>query len=174
MTETKPTHPVIAVVDKQPAGTTVVWHVQTAPATPAGVLSGSWILGDGEVDPERLSDLLRDTVILPVGDGEGQTSLKQVHDGISTALAQVRAHAKAEKEAGRSGDLPRFEALVQPDPEELKDNFHGAEIAASAWAHATALADLVEQWHTIEGQRRSRKYLQEAFGAEVRPLPLAG
>lgn len=171
MTGTKLAHRVIAVVDKQQTAT-VVWHVQTDPAAPAGVLSGAWVVGDGEVDSARLPDLLRDAVILPVSGEQGQTSLQQIHDGIRAALAQIRAHAKAEKEAGRNGELPRFESLVLPDPEELKAGFHGAELAASTWAHATAVADLVEQWHALEGQRRSRKYLQEAFGAEIRPLPL--
>lgn len=171
MTETTTAHRVIAVVDKQEAAT-VVWHVQTDPAAPAGVLSGAWVVGEGEVQAERLPDLLRDAVILSVAGEESQASLQQIHAGMTAALAQVRAHAKAEKEAGRNGDLPRFESLVLPDPEELKAGFHGTELAAAAWAHATALADLVEQWHTIESQRRSRKYLQEAFGAEVRPLPM--
>lgn len=170
-------HQVVAVVDKQSEDTTVLWHVQTRPDAPAGVLSGSWILGANEVAPERMGDLLRDTVVLPVGEttlaDECQTTtLRQIHDGIKAAVAEVRAYAKAAKENNKNYEAPRFEPVVLPDPGELADSFHGEESARHAWAHATALADLVEQWHAVESQRRSRKYLQEHFGAEIRPLPL--
>lgn len=168
-------HPVVAVVDKR-AGATVLWHVQTAPDAPAGLLSGAWILSGDDVDPERLADLLRDTVVLPVGEtdpgGHPATSLGRVHEAVGEEMARLRAHGKAQQETNKSLKLPRFDALVAPDTVELAESFRGEESAREAWSHATALADLVEQWHGVEAQRRSRKYLQEQFGAEVRPLPL--
>lgn len=172
-------YPVIAVVDKQDAERTVVWQVQTSPEGPAasGMLSGAWIFGPGEVDPGRLPDLLHDTVVLPVGettaDWHPVTSLEQVSAGIAKAVAEIKEVAQAAKAANKSLQLPRLDAVTEPDPGEIAENFHGEESARQAWAMATALGGLIEQWHTIEGQRRSRKYLQETFGSEIRALPVA-
>lgn len=168
-------HPVIAVVDTQ-GETTVVWHVQTDPDTPSGALSGAWILGPDDVDPTRLDDLLAGTVVLPVGDADVGTretvSLSGIAEAVAAAVDEIKARAKAEKEANKALTLPRLDAVVPADPGELAAGFHGEEIGRAAWSTATALAELVEQWHTVESRRRSRKYLQEAFGEEVRPLPL--
>ncbi|AGF71274.1 hypothetical protein [Corynebacterium halotolerans] len=168
-------HAVIAVVDRG-TDVTVVWHVQTDPDAPTGALSGAWILGPDDVDPQRLDDLLADTVVLPVGDADvgkrPTTSLPAIADAMSHAVDEVKARAKAAKEANKSLTLPRLDAVELSDPDELAENFQGEEVGRAAWSTATALAELIEQWHTIEGQRRSRKHLQEAFGAEVRPLPL--
>lgn len=162
---------VLAVVDKQD-DTVVVWHVQTSADGPSasGILSGAWILGDGEVDPARLDDLLTDATVLPT-DGDGLT-LEQIRQAIDDALAEITAAATAAKEANASLTLPRFTAPEQPDPAALAEAYRGEPVGRTAWTWAMAAADLVEAWHTIEGQRRSRKYLQEQFGAEIRPLPL--
>lgn len=172
-------YPVIAVVDKQGEERTVVWQVQTSPDGPAasGMLSGAWIFGPGEVDPARLADLLRGALVLPVGAtaaGEHPaTSLSQISTGIAAAVAEIKEAAKAAKAENKNLQLPRLDVVSEPDPVEIAENYHGEESARQAWATATALGGLVEQWHTIEGQRRSRKYLQEAFGAEIRALPVA-
>lgn len=171
-------HPVIAVVDKRDAAELVVWHVQTSPDAPSasGVLSGAWILSEAEVNPARLTDLLRDTVVLAVEEAIApelpQTSLAAISEAMAAAHDEIKKVAKAAKAANKALQLPQLEAVKLPDPGELQGNYHGEEIAARAWAHATAAAELVEQWHALEGQRRSRKYLQESFGAQVRPLPL--
>ena len=142
------THRVIAVVDEQDE-VTVVWHVQTSPDAPSasGILSGAWLLGAGEVDPGRLADLTADAHVVHTGtDG-----LERIRRGVVTQLAEYRAAAKAA----------------------LAEAYHGAPEGRLAWAYATAAAELVEAWHTIESQRRSRKYLQEQYGAQVLPLPVA-
>ncbi|MGP6175083.1 hypothetical protein [Corynebacterium sp. A21] len=173
-------HPVIAVVDKRGADELVVWHVQTTPDAPSasGVLSGAWILGGDEVDPGRLADLLRDTVVLAVSESVApelpHTTLAEISAAMIVAGEEVKKAAKDAKAANKALQLPRLEAVNLPDPAELQENYRGEEIAARAWAHATATAELVEQWHALEAQRRSRKYLQESFGAQVRPLPLRG
>lgn len=163
------THRVIAVVDKQDS-MTAVWHVQTSPDAPSasGILSGAWLLGPGEVDPERLGDLTAHTHVLDT-DGDGLTVILR---GVEKQLAEYKAAAKAAKEANPQLTLPRFDAPPTPDVEQLADAYRGAPEGRVAWAYATAVAELVEAWHTIESQRRSRKYLQEQFGAETRPLPL--
>ncbi|QGU06199.1 hypothetical protein COCCU_01155 [Corynebacterium occultum] len=172
-------HPVIAVVDKRESGEVVLWHVQTSPEGPAaaGALSGAWIFGEGELDPGQLADLLHDAVILEVA-GSGPVAPAQSHTDLATIMAGMRAAADEVKEAAKAAkarnktlQLPRLEAVSLPDPEELRASYHGEEVAAETWAHATAVAELVEQWHTLEAQRRARKYLQELFGTEVRPLP---
>ena len=162
-------HPVIAVVDKQ-GETTAVWHVQTAPDAPAasGRLSGAWLLGPGEVDPDRIGELLAGTHVLDT-EGEG---LRMIRAGVDRRLAEFKAAAKAAKEANPQLTLPRFEAPEPIDPGQLTAAYRGEPAGQRAWVHASEVADLVEAWHTIEGQRRSRKYLQEQFGAETLPLPL--
>lgn len=160
-------HPVIAVVDRQGA-TTAVWHVQTAPDAPAGVLSGAWLLGEGEVDPARLDDLTAGAYVLEAG-GDG---LERIGGGVEKQRRAYQAAAKAAKEANPQLTLPRFDAPPTPDVEQLAAAYHGAPEGRLAWAYAMAAAELVAAWHTLESQRRSRKYLQEQFGAETRPLPL--
>lgn len=162
-------HPVIAVVDRQ-GETTVVWQVQTSPDSPSGIMSGAWLLGPGEVDPARLADLTAGTHVLDVdGDGAG---LGAIRAGVEKRLAEYRSTAKAAKEANPQLTLPRFDAPETVDLEQIAAAYHGEPAAQRAWAYATALAELVEAWHTIESQRRSRKYLQEKFGPDTLPLPL--
>ena len=162
---------VLAVVDKQDDAV-VVWHVQTSAGGPSasGILSGAWILGPGNVDPARLDDLLADATVLPA-EGDGLT-LEQIRQAIDEALTEITAAATAAKDANASLTLPRFTAPGTPDPATLADAYRGEPVARTAWTWAMAAAELVESWHAIEGQRRSRKYLQETFGAEIRPLPL--
>lgn len=164
------THRVIAVVDEQDE-VTAVWHVQTSPDAPSasGILSGAWLLGVGEVDPGRLADLTADAHVVHTGtDG-----LERIRRGVVTQLAEYRAAAKAAKEASPQLTLPRFEEPGEVDVEKLAEAYHGAPEGRLAWAYATAAAELVEAWHTIESQRRSRKYLQEQYGVQVLPLPVA-
>lgn len=162
-------HPVIAVVDKQ-GERTAVWHVQTDPDAPAasGMLSGAWLLGPGEVDASRLADLTVGTHVLPT-DGEG---LRRIREAVESELTGLKAAAKAAKEANPQLTLPRFDTPADPDLGQLAEAYHGEPAGQTAWVHAMAVAELVEAWHTIESQRRSRKYLQEQFGAQTRPLPL--
>jgi hypothetical protein len=163
-------HPVIAVVDRQ-GEMTVVWQVQTSPGSPSGIMSGAWLLGPGEIDPARLGDLTAGTHVLDVDeDGEG---LGAIRAGVEKRLAEYKAAAKAAKEANPQLTLPRFDAPEAADLTQLATAYHGEPAGQRAWTYATALAELVEAWHTIESQRRSRKYLQEQYGAETLPLPLA-
>ncbi|MDO5512882.1 hypothetical protein [Corynebacterium sp.] len=160
---------VIAIVDKQP-DLTVVWHVQTSPDAPSasGTLSGAWLLGDGEVDPARLADLTADAHVVHTGtDG-----LERIRAGIIAQLKEIKAEAKAAKEANPQLTLPRFEEPGQVDLPTLEDAYHGAPEGRVAWSYAMAAAELVEAWHAIESQRRSRKHLHEKFGAQVRALPV--
>ena len=164
------THRVIAVVDEQDE-VTAVWHVQTSPDAPSasGILSGAWLLGAGEVDPGRLADLTADAHVVHTGtDG-----LERIRRGVVRQLTEYRAAAKAAKEANPQLTLPRFEEPGEVDVEKLAESYHGAPEVRLAWAYATSAAELVEAWHTIESQRRSRKYLQEQYGAQVLPLPVA-
>lgn len=164
------THPVITVVDRQ-GEMTAVWHVQTAPDAPsaAGMLSGAWLLGPGEINPQRLPDLTADTHVLET-DGDG---LQVIGAGIEKHLAEYKAAAKAAVTANPLLKLPRFDTLEAVDLAQLATTFRGESAGQKAWAYATAVAELVEAWHAIESQRRSRKYLQEKFGAEILPLPLS-
>lgn len=172
-------HPVIAVVDKRESGELVIWHVQTSPDGPAaaGALSGAWILGATEVDPARAADLLHDAVVLevagsaPVAPELPHTDLAGIMAGMKQAIAEVKEAARVARERNSALQLPRLAAVSAPDPVELQASYRGEEVAATAWAHATAVMELVEQWHTLESQRRARKYLQESFGTQVRPLP---
>lgn len=177
-------HPVIAVLDKRSSGQYVVWHVQTSPDAPSasGVLSGAWVLGAEEVAPGRLADLLRGTVVLPVAEvaaaaeelapGRERTSLAGIAAAMKVSAEQVKQAAKEAKAANKALQLPALAPVNLPDPAELVENYHGEPIADRAWAYATAAAELVEQWHGLEGQRRGRRYLQERFGSAVRPLPM--
>lgn len=160
---------VIAVVDKQD-GMTAVWHVQTSADAPAasGLLSGAWLLGPGEVEPDRLADLTAGAHVLTT-DGEG---LRVIREGIETQLTRYKAAAKAAKEANPQLTLPRFDAPETVDLTRLTTAYHGEPAGQRAWTYATAVAELVDAWHTIESQRRSRKYLQEKFGPDPLPLPL--
>ncbi|AKK07620.1 hypothetical protein [Corynebacterium testudinoris] len=162
-------HPLIAVVDKQP-DCTVVWHVQTAPDGPSasGMLAGAWIVGDGFVDPDRLGDLTASAYVLDTAQ-----PLTELVGALLAAVADIKAAVTAAKE-----DNPKLTAPVWAvpsgtvDAEKLRDAYRGEPVAENAWVYATAVAELVEAWHTIEGQRRSRKFLQEALGAQTRPFPL--
>lgn len=164
------THPVITVVDRQ-GEMTAVWHVQTAPDAPsaAGMLSGAWLLGPGEIDPQRLPDLIAGTHVLDT-DGDG---LLVIGRGVEKRLAEYKAAAKAAVEANPQLKLPRFDTPEAVDLAQLATAYRGESAGQQAWSYATAVAELVEAWHTIESQRRSRKYLQEKFGAETLPLPLS-
>lgn len=160
---------VIAVVDKQ-GEMTVVWHVHTSADAPAaaGLLSGAWLLGPGEVDPDRLADLTAEAHVLPT-DGDG---LRVILEGIEKQLARYKAAARAAKEANPQLTLPRFDSPEPLDLTQLATAYHGEPAGQRAWAYATAVAELVDAWHTIESQRRSRKYLQEKYGPDTLPLPL--
>lgn len=158
MTEYRP----IAVVDKQDDAT-IIWHVQTDPNA-AGVLTGAWIT-DNDEDTDNL---LHGTDQLAVG-GDG---LQRIHRAIQDDIAQLKAAAKAAKEANPSLTAPRFEQPGEPDVEKQAEAFRGEETARNAWAHAVCAAQLVEAWHALESQRRVRKYLTEEFGVDVRPLPV--
>ena len=163
------THRVIAVVDKQ-EDITAVWHVQTSPDAPssAGALSGAWLLGADDVDPGRLADLTAGAHVLHTGtDG-----LERIRAGIEKHLAEIRAAATAAKKAHPQLTLPRLEAPAPVGVETLAETYHGDPAGRTAWAYATAAAELVEAWHALESQRRSRRYLQEQFGTQTRPLPL--
>lgn len=162
-------HPVIVVVDRQ-GETTVVWQVQTSPDSPSGIMSGAWLLGPGEVDPARLADLAAGAHVLDVD--EDGAALRAIRAGVEKRLAEYKAAAKAAKEANPQLTLPRFDAPEPVDLEQLATAYHGEPAGQKAWTYATALAELVEAWHTIESQRRSRKYLQERYGAQTLPLPL--
>ena len=161
---------VIAVVDEQD-DITVVWHVQTSPDAPSasGILSGAWLLGAGEVDPDRLADLTADALVVHTG----SDGLERIRRGVVRQLTEYRAAAKAAKEANPQLTLPRFEEPGEVDVEKLAESYHGAPEGRLAWAYATSAAELVEAWHTMESQRRSRKFLQEQYGAQVLPLPVA-
>lgn len=143
----------IAVVDKQ-ADTTVVWHVQTTVGDTA-VMSGAWIVADP-------ADLLVDTVQVSPG--------PEVVRELAAAMNEERERIRAACEGTVTG--LRLDPLVVPDLDQISATYQGEPAARRAWATATALAQLVQQWHTLETQRRSRKYLQEVFGKEIRPLPL--
>ena len=160
---------VIAVVDEQ-EGMTAVWHVQTSPDAPAasGLLSGAWLLGPGEIAPDRLGDLTADAHVLRT-DGDG---LAVIREGVEKRLAGYQAAAKDVVEANPQLKPVRFDAPEAPDLEQLAAAYRGEPAGQRAWAHATAAAELVAAWHTIESQRRSRKYLQEKFGPDTLPLPL--
>ncbi len=143
----------IAVVDKQEEAT-VVWHVQTTVGDTA-VMSGAWIVADP-------TDLLVGAV--------------QVRPG-AEAVRELAAAMNEERERIREacGDKVtglRLDPLVEPDLDQISAAYQGEPAARRAWVTATALAQLVQQWHTLETQRRSRKHLQEVFGKEIRPLPL--
>ncbi|KQB84569.1 hypothetical protein [Corynebacterium oculi] len=144
----------IAVVDKQEE-TTVVWHVQTTVGDTA-LMSGAWIVADP-------TDLLVGAVrVTP-----GEETVRELARAINAERERIR-EACAETVTGL-----RLDPLVEPDLDQLSASYQGEPAARRAWVTATALAQLVQQWHTLETQRRSRKHLQEVFGKEIRPLPLA-
>ncbi|KQB87152.1 hypothetical protein [Corynebacterium lowii] len=143
----------IAVVDKQ-SDATVVWHVQTTVGDTA-VMSGAWIVEDP-------TDLLVDAVQV----SPGPKAVEELAEAIAAERERVR-EAASEAIKGL-----RLDPLVVPDLDVLADTYQGEPMAQRAWVTATALAQLVQQWHTLETQRRSRKHLQEVFGKEIRPLPL--
>lgn len=147
-------HPVLAVVDRG-AKDTVIWHVQSDPAA-AAILSGAWIVTDDK-------GLLTDVHVVEVA---------ALVDAVTDAVAELRAAAKEAKAQNSALKLPRFEALELPDLEALQETFHGEERAKDAWTQAITLAEIVDYWHGVESARRMRKYLVDAFGSEVRPIPL--
>ncbi|MBC3186630.1 hypothetical protein H7347_08640 [Corynebacterium sp. zg-331] len=144
----------IAVVDKQ-EDATVVWHVQTTVGDTA-VMSGAWIVADP-------TDLLVGAVQVAPG--------PEAVSELARAIDRERDAIRAACEGTVTG--LRLDPLMVPDLDQLAAAYHGESVARRAWVTATALAQLVQQWHTLETQRRSRKHLQEVFGREVRPLPLS-
>ncbi|MCH6197290.1 hypothetical protein MHT86_07265 [Corynebacterium mastitidis] len=143
----------IAVVDERPDAT-VVWHVQTTVGDTA-VMSGAWIVEDP-------ADLLVGAVRVEPG--------AEVVEDLARAISAERDRVREACEGAVKG--LRLDPLVVPDLGVLASAYQGEPIAQRAWVTATALAQLVQQWHTLETQRRSRKHLQEVFGREIRPLPL--
>ncbi|MCK7675954.1 hypothetical protein [Corynebacterium pygosceleis] len=139
----------------------------------------------GSADPVTvLESLLRGTVVLPVGDTDpdavdgadsraGTTTLAAIHGAVERAADEIRAAAKKAHEAHPHLTVPRLPAVTLPDAgPDTGAAFHGEESARAAWCTAQAAGDLVEQWFAVESQRRSRAHLREAFGPDVRPLPL--
>ncbi|WP_448853138.1 hypothetical protein [Corynebacterium frankenforstense] len=184
-------HPVIAVVDAGQART-VVWHVQTNPdfSSPAAILSGAWVLSEesGDVDPDRLDDLLTGTVVARteaaverglsfptaagVLPGSGAGTLAAMAEPIRAAATEISAAVAAAKEKNPQVKgllLPKVEV---PDPGHLADAYHGGSGAKTCWALARAVADVVDGWHAVENKRRSRAFLKDEFGRSVRPIPL--
>lgn len=184
-------HPVIAVVDAGEART-VVWHVQTNPdfSSPAAILSGAWVLseGDGDVDPDRLDDLLTGTVVARteaavergldfptaagVLPGSGVGVLPALVEPIRAAAKEISAAVAANKEKNPQAKgllLPKVEV---PDPGHLAEAYHGEPGAKACWALARAVADVVDGWRAVENKRRSRAFLKDEFGKSVRPIPL--
>lgn len=153
-------YPVLAVVDKQ-SEQSIIWHVQTDPKAPAN-LSGAWIVEDE-------SSLLEATTVVRVG----TDAVAKLATAIDDDVAGLQAAAVAAKKENSSITLPRFPQLEHPDLAAIAETFHGEEIAREAWAHAVALAEIVDYWHELETARRLRKYLVEDYGEDVRPLPLA-
>ncbi|AIG63423.1 hypothetical protein CATYP_00435 [Corynebacterium atypicum] len=188
------THPVIAVVDKQPDAT-VVWHVQTDPEATsfAAIMSGAWVLSAaaGDVEPGRMEDLLRGTFVVRsasyqdtgqeqfpsaagVLPGTGAQALQLWAERLGAARAELLAAIKdavAENPKLKAVRLP--EAQV-PDPEALAATYRGERQAETAWALARGAAEIVEHWHELESKRRSRAYLKARFGEQIRPVPLPG
>lgn len=156
-------HPTLSVLDTTNPESPVVWHVQTDPAAPAGTATGAWILGPGEAQGiERLDDLLRDTVVVPtagsaVPAGAPHTDLGRIRRGVEKQLEAYKGHGV---------NLPAVRAAA------TGQEFLGEPQAEAAWRTAMELVALVEDWHQIEGARRARKVLAEAFGTQVQPLPL--
>lgn len=152
-------HPRLAIVDKKD-GVTVIWHVQSDPDSPA-ILTGAWL-----ADEEHAATLLVDVVEVPVGSG----ALDRLHTAMVEDIAALKKAAQEAKAKKASITVPRF--AVPAEPVYDTDGFHGEPVAAAAWAHAVAAAQLVSAWHLLESQRRQRSYLLEPFGPEVRPLPI--
>ncbi|WIM73215.1 hypothetical protein QP028_06580 [Corynebacterium suedekumii] len=151
---------VLAVVDKQD-DTVVVWHVQTSADGPSasGILSGAWILGDGEVDPARLDDLLTDATVLPT-DGDGLT-LEQIRQAIDNSLAEITAAATAAR---------RGQRLAHPAA------FHGPRAARSGRA-GRGLPRRAGRTHRLDlghGRRRPRRGVAHHRGAATLPEVPAG
>ena len=163
----------------------VVWHVQTAPDAAADALSGAWIFGDGTGHSiAQAADVVSGTVMLSTPGTSDHAVLEQLGvdkqisvDAVIKAMeAELKRYKVVAIEAKKNNPqltLPRFEAIRTPDLDDITAGFHGEPEARDAWAYATAVAELVEQWNAIESQRKTRKYLQEEFGADVRPLPVA-
>lgn len=183
-------HPVLAVVDEQ-QDHTVVWHVQTAPgmAEGSGKLSGAWVVSaDGrDVSSEHLAGILEGTRVVSAAEPHLDSFVDALRSAVNeltthplpsapapaASSAQVNAENKNPKARSQSTvSVPRFPALTEPSPESIEEGYHGEPIGSRAWAVATALAELVTTWQEIERIRRGRKYLREAFGPDIRPLPL--
>ena len=132
----------------------------------------------------RATDVVSGTVMLPTPSASDHAVLEQLGvdkqisvDAVIKAMeAELKRYKAVATEAKKNNPqltLPRFEAIRTPDLGDITAGFHGEPEARDAWAYATAVAELVEQWNAIESQRKTRKYLQEEFGADVRPLPVA-
>ncbi len=149
----------------------IIWHVQVTPASSFGaIMTGAWKVEDP-------TSLLNDAVLLPVSAedavvGVPTTSLEMIVDACHQEVVRLREVVKAQVEKNPSLTALRIEDVVRPDPEELALSFSGEPEARRAWSYAMAVAELVQQWTVMESQRRSRKYLQEESGAELRPMPV--
>ncbi|MCF4005634.1 hypothetical protein L1O03_00330 [Corynebacterium uropygiale] len=164
-------HPVLAVVDEQQERT-VVWHVQTAPgmAEGSGKLSGAWVLSEeaGDVDPAQLEGILEGTRVVSAEEPHLEAFVEALREAI-TELKEYRIPAGSQK---KTPSAPRFSTPTEPDLNKIAEAYHGEPVGRRAWTVATALAELVSTWHDIERQRRGRKYLKEAFGPDIRALPV--
>lgn len=172
--------PVFSVVDTTPDGTVVVWRVLSAPDAGPDALSGAWVLGAGGVDSAKFEDIVAGSVLfatpraqLGVDKHPGHT-LESLAAAMEAEVKQYKAAAKEAKKANAQLTLPRFEAIQIPDVAEFEASYHGDPVGVVAWSYASALLGLVGQWNAIESQRKTRKYLHETFGAEVRSVPLGG
>ncbi|ALC04702.1 hypothetical protein CDES_01110 [Corynebacterium deserti GIMN1.010] len=154
------THPVISVLDNTQEET-VLWHVQTDPASPAGLPTGAWILNPN-TQRESLDGLLRDTVVLltdgsTAPKGANLVTIEGMREGVDKRVAEYNQHGVRLTGLAARGEQAQFRGEPQ---------------AEAAWRAAMELVEVVKGWHEIESARRSRKVLAEAFGAEVQPLPL--
>lgn len=147
------TYPVLSVLDNS-GEHNIIWHVQTFPAA---LPTGAWI-----ADEQQLTDLLKDTVVVltsgsSVPENARVASVEGIRGGVEKQIAQYNKHGVR---------LPSLSAR------NVEAQYRGEPEAEAAWRTAMELAEIAGSWLEIESKRRGRKALAEAFGAEVRALPL--
>ena len=160
---------VVAVVDVEPSGALVIWHVDIGPDNGLARMTGAWVLDD----TAQAADVLRGRRVLATAAGSavvdgfdiaGLVDPAGTREGMAEEIAALQAAFDSEP---RKLVPPTWPALPEP-----LDFAASADAVAVVLGAARWLEDAAVRWEKMEAQRVTRKFLAPLGGPDRRALHL--